>query len=328
VGRWFDTDAQTEAKGSGAGPTTDWIRVLPFIGMHLACLGVIWVGWSWTAVLVAAGLYLIRMFAITGWYHRYFSHRTFKTHRWVQLVFAVIGNASVQRGPLWWAAHHRKHHRRSDEDDDVHSPRHHGLLWSHLGWFTTREAFRTDHAAVKDLGRYPELRFLDRFDILVPIVLAVALFGVGEWLRIQAPGLGTDGWQLLVWGFFISTVVLYHATYTINSLAHTLGRRRYETKDDSRNNLFLALITLGEGWHNNHHRFPGATRQGFFWWEVDLTYYGLVLMKALGLVWDLNPVPERLLAAEAWTAASRSDRSRGRPAPIGEKVPSESGRGR
>jgi stearoyl-CoA desaturase (delta-9 desaturase) len=298
LGRWFDTETRARAESAPGGDRVDWLRVAPFVLMHVICLGVLWVGWSWTAVGVAAALYLIRMFAITGWYHRYFSHRTFRTYRWVQFLFAAIGNASVQRGPLWWAAHHRKHHRNADQESDVHSPRQRGLLWSHMGWFTTRENFKTDHDAVRDLCRFPELRFLDRYDVLVPALLAVALFGVGEWLRVAFPGLGTDGWQLLIWGFFVSTVVLYHATYTINSLAHTLGGRRYETSDDSRNNFWLALITLGEGWHNNHHRYPGAVRQGFFWWEIDLTYYGLLVLKALGLVWDLHPVPARLLTGE------------------------------
>ncbi|MSR01263.1 MAG: acyl-CoA desaturase [Gemmatimonadetes bacterium] len=250
--------------------------------MHAACLGVIWVGWSWGAVSVALALYLVRMFAITGFYHRYFSHRAFKTSRVTQFAFALLGASAVQRGPLWWAAHHRKHHRHSDTEEDVHSPRHHGFWWSHMGWITSPANFATDLEAVPDLAQYPELRFLDRFDILVPIVLAVTLFVVG-------------GWQWLVWGFFVSTVVLFHCTCFINSLAHVLGRRRYQTGDDSRNSLLLALVTLGEGWHNNHHRFPGAARQGFFWWEVDLTYYALQILQRFRLVWDLRPVPQRVL---------------------------------
>ncbi len=278
---WFDTGAVAVVPTDNP-RTVDWVRVIPFVGMHAACLGVIWVGWSWGAVSVALALYLVRMFAITGFYHRYFSHRAFKTSRVTQFAFALLGASAVQRGPLWWAAHHRKHHRHSDTEEDVHSPRHHGFWWSHMGWITSPANFATDLEAVPDLARYPELRFLDRFDILVPIVLAVTLFVVG-------------GWQWLVWGFFVSTVVLFHCTCFINSLAHVLGRRRYQTGDDSRNSLLLALVTLGEGWHNNHHRFPGAARQGFFWWEVDLTYYALQILQRFRLVWDLRPVPQRVL---------------------------------
>jgi len=274
----------------------DWLRAIPFVGMHLACLAVIWVGVSWVAVGVALALYAVRMFAITAFYHRYFAHRTFRTSRVVQFVFALIGAASVQRGPLWWAAHHRNHHRHTETAADPHSPTVHGFWWSHMGWFLTTEGFRTDWARIPDLAKYPELRWLDRFDTLVPVALAAALYGLGVLLEHVAPGLGTSGGQMLVWGFFISTVVLFHATVTINSLAHRFGSRRFNTGDDSRNNLWLALLTFGEGWHNNHHFFPGTVRQGFYWWEVDITWYGLRAMAALGLVRDLKPVPAWVLA--------------------------------
>ncbi|MGL4464662.1 MAG: acyl-CoA desaturase [Planctomycetia bacterium] len=274
---------------------TQWIRSIPFIGMHVMCLGVIWVGWSWPAVAVCVALYAVRMFAITGFYHRYFSHRTFKTHRWSQFLFAVLGNSAVQRGPLWWAAHHRHHHMHSDQEHDVHSPRQHGFLWSHVGWVTSPHSFLTNLKAVPDLARFPELRFLDRFDTLVPIVLGVVLYLVGVLLARFAPGLGTNGMQMLIWGFFVSTVILAHATFTINSLSHKMGTRRFHTKDDSRNSLLLALLTFGEGWHNNHHHFPSSARQGFYWWEIDLTYYVLKMMSWVGLVWDLKPVPKHVL---------------------------------
>ena len=164
-----------------------------------------------------------------------------------------------------------------------------------MGWFLTQGGFRPDLKRVGDLLRYPELRWLDRFDIAVPVLLATGLFITGEWLEASRPALGTDGWQMLVWGFFISTVVLYHATYTINSLSHRFGSRRFETGDDSRNNWLLALVTLGEGWHNNHHHYPGSARQGFYWWEIDLTYYGLRVLAALGLIGRLKPVPAKVL---------------------------------
>lgn len=287
--RWFDTStAQSGEQPADDG--IDWLRVLPFFLMHVACLAVAWVGFSWTAVLTGVALYALRMFAITGFYHRYFSHRAFRTSRTVQFAFAVLGAASVQRGPLWWAAHHRHHHRHADTVLDLHSPRR-GFWHSHMGWFLSPRAFATNHEAIKDLQRFPELRWLDRFDMLVPVLLAAALFAVGSSLARVAPGLGTNGPQMLVWGFFISTVVLFHVTVTINSLAHRWGTRRFATNDDSRNNLLLALLTFGEGWHNNHHHFPGSARQGFRWWEVDLTYYGLRAMSWLGLVWDLKTMP-------------------------------------
>lgn len=289
VRRWFDTDAV--AHDGQDGDRIDWLRAVPFVAMHLTCLAVFWVGVSPVAVLVALALYALRMFAITGFYHRYFSHRTFRTSRVVQFLAALVGAASVQRGPLWWAAHHRNHHRHTETTLDPHSPRVHGFWRSHMGWFLTREGFRTDWSRIPDLAKYPELRWLDRYDTLVPVLLAVGLYGLGALLERVAPGLGTTGGQMLVWGFFISTTVLFHATVTINSLAHRYGSRRFETGDDSRNNFWLALLTFGEGWHNNHHFFPGTVRQGFRWWEIDLTWYGLKVMSWCGLVRDLKPVP-------------------------------------
>lgn len=281
----------------GHAQAIDWLRVVPFIGMHLACLAVFAVGVSPVAVLVAVLLYGLRMFAITGFYHRYFSHRAFSTSRPLQFAFALLGASAVQRGPLWWAAHHRFHHAHSDRPQDPHSPAQRGFLRAHALWFLESGHFRTRHALVRDLMRYPELRFLDRFDALVPVVLALLLYGLGRWLAGSQPGLGTSGLQLVVWGFCISTVALYHGTFTINSLAHVFGRRRFPTPDHSRNNLLLAVLTLGEGWHNNHHWYPGAARQGFYWWELDPTWYGLELLRVLGLIWDLKPVPAAVRAA-------------------------------
>ncbi len=294
--RWVDTGAEPEPGAEAADERIDLWRALPFAAMHVACFAVLWVGVSPVAVAVASAAYALRMFAITGFYHRYFSHRTFRASRPVQFVFALLGAAAVQRGPLWWAAHHRSHHRHADTAHDPHSPGQRGFFWSHAGWFLTRRAFRTDFERIPDLARYPELRWLDRFDTLVPVALAAAMYGLGMLLETWAPSLRTNGPQMLVWGFFVSTVVLFHATVTINSFAHRFGSRRFDTRDDSRNNPWLALITFGEGWHNNHHFFPGSARQGFRWWEIDLTWYGLKALSALGLVRDLKPVPAWVLA--------------------------------
>ncbi len=297
VVRWVDSHAGEAQHDAPDAHRIDWLRTLPFVVLHAACLGVLVTGASAVAVGVAVLLYLVRMFAITGVYHRYFSHRTYRVSRPVQFLLALLGASAVQRGPLWWAAHHRRHHRTSDTPEDLHSPVQHGFWWSHMGWLMTRDAFRTDLREVRDLARYPELVFLDRFDTLVPAVLAAALFAFGALLEHVAPGLGTDAWQMLVWGFFVSTVVLFHATCSINSLAHVFGTRDYPTGDDSRNSLPLALVTLGEGWHNNHHHYPGAARQGFRWWQVDVTYLLLRALAAVGVVHDLRPVPPHVVEA-------------------------------
>jgi len=285
---WLDAGALSP---SGEPQQIDWLRVTPFVALHLACLGVFWVGMSGSAVVTALALYLLRMFAITAFYHRYFSHRSFRTSRALQFSFALLGAAAVQRGPLWWASHHRHHHAHADRVADPHSPLQHGFLWSHCGWFLANESYATRRELVRDLARYPELLFLDRYDALVPIALAILLYLLGARLAAVHPELRTSGAQLLVWGFCVSTVALYHGTFTINSLAHVFGWRRFPTADRSRNNPLLALLTLGEGWHNNHHYFPGSVRQGFAWWEVDLTYWALRALSAFGLVWDLRTVP-------------------------------------
>jgi stearoyl-CoA desaturase (delta-9 desaturase) len=292
VARWLDSEAGSTPTEQALEKEVDWLRILPFVILHVACLGIIWVGWSLTAVAVAVGLYLVRMFAITAFYHRYFSHRAYKAGRFWQFLFAVVGNSSAQRGPLWWAAHHRHHHRYADQEEDVHSPVRDGFWWSHMIWLTTQANFPTRKKYVQDWAKFPELVWINRFDTVVPLLLALALFAAGEWLAFQAPRLGTNGPQMLIWGFFVSTVVLFHGTCTINSLDHMIGTRRYETTDTSRNNPVLALITLGEGWHNNHHYYAVSARQGFFWWEIDITYFVLVFLSWLGIVRDLRPVPK------------------------------------
>ena len=304
---WFDNGAQTASPDGDRATGVDWARLVPFVVVHFSCLAVIWVGWSPVAVAVAIGMYLLRAFFVTGFYHRYFSHRTFKTSRPAQFLFAVAGNSAAQRGPLWWAAHHRQHHRTSDHEGDPHSPHEHSLYWSHMGWITSRENFRTRLELIPDLAKYPELRWLDRFDTLVPLAYAAFTFGLGALLARVAPGLGTSGPQMLIWGFFVSTVILFHVTCLVNSAAHLMGRQRFKTTDESRNSLVVALLTLGEGWHNNHHHYPAATRQGFYWWEIDVTYGVLKAMSWVGLIWDLAPVPRKVLekgrlAAEAEAA--------------------------
>jgi stearoyl-CoA desaturase (delta-9 desaturase) len=297
IAAWFD--AQAAAPSAPGDNRIDVARLVPFVVIHLGALAVWWVGVSTIAVAAAIALYVLRMFAITAFYHRYFSHNAFRTGRVAQFVFALLGASAAQRGPLWWASHHRHHHVHADEHEDAHSALHHGLLWSHLGWFMSRANFAPRSALVGSLARFPELRFLDRWDVLVPLSLCGLLYAAGAWAEVHAPSLHTSGAQLVVWGFCVSTTLLYHATFCINSLAHRYGTRRYATRDASRNNAWLALLTLGEGWHNNHHHYPAAARQGFYWWEIDLTYYGLKLLQALRIVRDLRDVPASARDAHA-----------------------------
>ena len=301
---WFDSAASPNNDPEALNVGVDWARVGSFVLLHGGCLAVLWVGWSPVAVAVAVALHLLRVFFVTAFYHRYFSHKAFGTSRVAQFLFAVAGNTSVQRGPLWWAAHHRHHHATSDREGDPHSPHRHSLYWSHMGWITARENFPTRTRLIPDLMRFPELRFLDRFDTLVPLLLAASLFALGAALERRLPGLGTSGPQMLVWGFFISTTALFHVTSLVNSGAHLVGRRRFATRDDSRNSFLIAVLTGGEGWHNNHHHYPASARQGFYWWEFDPTYYALRAMAALGLIWDLKPVPSQVLAEGRRAAAT------------------------
>ncbi len=273
----------------------DWVRAIPFIALHLSCLLVLYVGFNWTAFITAAILYYSRLFFIGAFYHRYFSHKTFETNRFWQFIFALLSGTCVQRGPLWWASHHRQHHLVSDEPADAHSPVQHGFWWSHVGWFLSKKHYFYNEKRVRDLMRYPELIFLDRYDILMPFVLFVLLFFTGILLKVFVPTLNTGPLQMLVWGFCFSTIALFHTTVTINSLSHVIGKKRYLTKDNSRNNWLLALLTLGEGWHNNHHHYPATAKQGFMWWEIDITYYILKFMQKLGIIWNLKVVPKSVL---------------------------------
>jgi len=273
----------------------DWLRSSPFILIHIACLGVFWVGISPIAVVTCIALYAARMFGVTAGYHRYFSHRSFKTSRAFQFVLGWLGAAATQKGPLWWAANHRHHHATSDTDEDAHSPRH-GFWWSHVGWFLCMKFHATNYRLIPDFARFRELRFLNKCDVLPPLALALGVTGAGWMFRHWFPVLHTSPLQMLVWGYFVSTSLLYHGTFVVNSLAHVIGRRRFETKDDSKNSFLIALVTLGEGWHNNHHFVPSSERQGFFWWEVDITHYVLKVLSWFHLVWDLKKPPQHIYA--------------------------------
>jgi stearoyl-CoA desaturase (delta-9 desaturase) len=252
---------------------------IPFWGVHVAAIvGLFLVPWNWAGFGLCMAMYAVRMFGITGGYHRYFSHRTYKMGRVMQFLMALLGTTAAQKGVLWWASNHRRHHKHSDDPMDMHSVRQDGFFHSHVGWIIARDYEETDFARIKDFAKYPELRWLNRYHLVPPVVLGVAMYAT------------LGGWGL-VWGFLLSTTLLWHGTFTINSLSHLFGRRRYQTTDDSRNNWFLAIITLGEGWHNNHHYYQRSTSQGFYWWEYDVTMYVLRVLSWVGLVKDLAVVP-------------------------------------
>ena len=273
------------------GDTIDWFRVIPFILIHFGALAALWTHFEWYLVWVALFLFVIRMFAITGFYHRYFAHKTFKTSRLMQFIFAFIGSTAAQRGPIWWASHHRRHHLNSDRHNDHHSPHTHHFLWSHMGWFLAKKNFLTDRKVVRDLIKFEELVLIDRFDWLPPVLLLLSLFVIGEYSSLTS---GVSGLNMVIWGFCVSTILVYHCTFAVNSIAHLWGTQRYNTKEESKNNFFVALLTFGEGWHNNHHHYPGSIRQGFYWWEVDLTYYALRFLSFFGIVYNLRTVSKAI----------------------------------
>jgi stearoyl-CoA desaturase (Delta-9 desaturase) len=270
--------------------------VIPFLLVHAACCAALWTGVTWEAVVLGLVLYWLRMFGITAGYHRYFSHRSYATSRVFQFILACLAQSSAQKSVLWWAAKHRHHHLFSDTEHDVHSPRHTGFLFAHVGWIFARKHDTVDLVKVGDFTKYPELMWLHKYELAPAVVLAVITFLLA-------------GWSGLVVGFFWSTVAVYHATFCINSLAHVHGSKRYVTGDDSRNNWLLAFFTMGEGWHNNHHAYQASVRQGFRWWEIDPTYYILKALSWVGIVWDLKSPPEAVLKNEQRLGSRVIDRA-------------------
>jgi stearoyl-CoA desaturase (Delta-9 desaturase) len=269
----------------GDGDDIIYPAALPFVLIHLACIAAIWSGITWQAIALCVALYWLRIFAIGAGYHRYFSHRSYSTGRVFQFVLGFLAQSSAQKSILWWAAKHRHHHLHSDTERDVHSPRHKGFLYSHVGWIFARQHDTVDPMKVADFARYPELMLLHKYELVPPVALGGLCLLLG-------------GWSGLVVGFVWSTLLLYHATFCINSLAHVRGSRRYLTGDDSRNNWLLALLTWGEGWHNNHHAYQSSARQGFRWWEIDPTFYILRALSWIGIVWDLKTPPEQVMRNE------------------------------
>jgi len=290
ISKWVCPPPEITTEPDDLSNKVEWFRCLPFIVIHLLAVSAFFYPVTLYCVLLAVVSYSLRMFTITAFYHRYFSHRSFKTGRVVQFIGAFIACSSGQRGPLWWAAHHRRHHRHSDTDQDIHSPHAKGVFWSHTLWFMTDYAVPTLLKEIPDWLKFPELRFINRFDWIPVLVLGYGCYLLGSWDWFHSVT-GLNSLTTFIWGFLVPTVFLYHATFAVNSISHLFGKKRFDTGDESRNNGLVALLTFGEGWHNNHHFFPGSARQGFFRGEIDITYYLLKVMSCLGLVHDLRPVP-------------------------------------
>lgn len=272
---------------------TNWLHELDFIGMHFVPFLAFFTHVTAFDWILCAALYVVRMFFVTGGYHRYFSHRSYKTSRFFQFILAFGAQSSFQKGALWWAANHRVHHKHSDTPEDPHSAKIYGFWHAHIGWIMDKEHKETRYDLIKDM-KHKELFWLNKYHWVPPVILAVAVYFIGN----KVNGAGWFDWSAglstLFIGFFLSTILLFHGTFTINSLMHTIGRPRYKTGDESRNSFILALVTLGEGWHNNHHYYQSAARQGFYWWEIDITYYIIRMLGWMGIVWEIRGVPEKV----------------------------------
>lgn len=270
---------------------------IAFLLIHLMPLGALWTGATFFDWMVCIFLYVFRMFWVTGGYHRYFAHRSYSTSRWFQFIIAFMSQTTAQKGALWWAAHHRHHHRHSDTPADPHSMKIYGFWYSHVGWIVGPDFKETDYKVIGDYAKYPELVWLNKHYLVPPTILAILVTAIGGWVNGGSfmAIFSTAGLSTLFVGFFLSTIILYHATFSINSIMHKVGTQRYESNDESRNSLWLAILTMGEGWHNNHHYYEVAARQGFFWWEIDITYYILKGLQSVGLIWDLKEVPKHVL---------------------------------
>jgi stearoyl-CoA desaturase (delta-9 desaturase) len=270
------------------------LTVLIFWTVQVSALLVFIVPFAWGLVALWAASHFTRAVGLTLAFHRYFAHRAFQMNRAARFFWAFVGTAAMQKGPLWWAGHHVNHHRFADRDGDPHSPMVSGVYYAHIGWFLNdarHDRLGPSNPVVRDFSSAPEIAFLDRYFFIPPLLLAAAMYLGG-------------GMRWLVWGFCLPTMTLAHATFAINTVNHMFGSRRFDTIDESRNNALTALMAAGEGWHNNHHRYQRAARNGFYWWEVDLTWYVIKAMSLLGLAWDLQSVPERIYQ-EARAAKAR-----------------------
>ncbi len=284
---------------------TGTVTVLPFLGLGLVC----WQLWEralhWHDIVVFAILYAATGLGITVGFHRLLTHRSFKTSRWLRATFAAVGSAAVEGPVISWVSDHRKHHVYADQEGDPHSPHvDHGVGWrgalrglfhAHVGWLFIHTERGAKERFARDLIDDPAIRFVDRtfvlwvaLGLLVPFGLGYA---VGGTLMAALTG--------LLWGGFVRMLVLHHVTYSINSLCHFFGRRRFDTDDHSRNLLWLAPLSFGESWHNNHHAFPTSARHGLRFWELDLSAMLIRGLESVGLAWDVVRVSSERQSARA-----------------------------
>ncbi len=268
---------------------------IPLIIMHASCLFVFFIPFKIELLIPFGIIYCLNVFTLTAGFHRYFSHNSFKTSRSFQFILAFLGTMAAQKDPLWWASHHRLHHAHADTELDPHSAKLKGFWWSHIGWVMKNNACETRFDKINDFKKFPELLWLNKYAFLPPIFLALILFVIGSLIGYYSPESNISGFQYLIYGFVLSTVAVYHVTFSINSVAHKFGKKRFKNKDESVNNWFLALLAGGEGWHNNHHRYAVCARQGFKWWEIDTTYYILKLLELFKIVWDVREPPKSVL---------------------------------
>lgn len=278
---------------------TKFLSVLIFWVVQASVVLVFVVPFAWGLVALWAVSHFSRAVGLTLAFHRYFAHRAFQMNRAARFFWAFVGTAAMQKGPLWWAGHHVNHHRFADRDGDPHSPMISGFYYAHIGWFLNdarHDRLEPSNPVVRDFSTAPEIAFLDRYHAVPPLMLATTMYLMG-------------GFTWLVWGFCLPTMTLAHATFAINTVNHMFGSRRFDTIDESRNNAITGLFAAGEGWHNNHHRYQRAARNGFYWWEIDLTWYAIRTMAVLGLAWDLQPVPDRIYAEARATKALRASQS-------------------
>ena len=260
---------------------------------------IFFISFSWTFLALWAVSHFLRAIGLTLAFHRYFAHRSFQMNRTARFVWSFIGTAAMQKGPLWWAGHHVNHHRYADRDGDPHSPMVSGIYYAHIGWFLNdarHDRLEASNPVMRDFSKAPEIVWLNKNFWAPPLLLAIAMFLIG-------------GMPWLIWGFCVPTMTLAHATFAINTVNHMFGSRRFDTIDESRNNLVTAFFAVGEGWHNNHHRYQRSARNGFYWWEFDPTWYVIRLMQMIGLVWDVKTVPHRIYEEARVSKARRARQS-------------------
>jgi len=277
----------------------NFVQVSVFWLVQASALLVFAVPFRWAFLALWAVSHFTRAIGLTLIFHRYFAHRAFKMNRVARFVWAFIGTAAMQKGPLWWAGHHVNHHKFADRDGDPHSPMVSGVYYAHIGWFlhdTKYDKVEATNPVIRDFSKVPEIAWLEKWFFVPPAALALGLYFFG-------------GMPSLVYGFCLPTMTLAHATFAINTVNHMFGSRRFETLDESRNNVLTAVFAAGEGWHNNHHRFQRAARNGFYWYEVDVTWYVIRAMAAVGLIWDIQPVPQRIYDEARAVKARRAAQS-------------------